>query len=130
MLGYIRHGGEVIATNVSHFFVGTAKTADGLWDWNTAAVFTSVEDAKDFIDNGKQAFTNRRSHHRWLTGLVLVALAEAGMSMVDAGGRKELSEAHYDAHSNLERDVRAGMTGGDHAFAMAMMGGEPYGNWY
>jgi hypothetical protein len=52
--GYIKHGEDVIATNGSHFKVGTKKNEKGQYDDKSAAVFDNLDHAKAFIDGGKK----------------------------------------------------------------------------
>lgn len=77
------------------------------------------------------AFSRRRGEHQFVAGFMPVLLVEANRPLVQHSGARQLSEAHYDAHANLARDARYDLGGSpDHAYAMAMMGGEPYGLWF
>lgn len=71
------------------------------------------------------------SYNRYFRAIPLgVRIVQARLPLVSIGGGRSLREPYFDAHSQLERDSRTGMSGPDHAYAMAMMGGEPYANWH
>ena len=54
IMGYVKHGDETIATNGSHYMVGTKKNDQGFWDHDSSAVFDHIDKAKAFVDGGKK----------------------------------------------------------------------------
>jgi hypothetical protein len=54
ILAYLKHANDHIATNGTHYHVGTKKGNDGKYEHDHMVTFTNQDDAKSFIDGGKK----------------------------------------------------------------------------
>ena len=112
ILGYLPHSNDHIATNGTHYFVGTKKTEDGKYDHNQNAVFHNIEDAKKFIDSGK------KGTYKTIAGKTVTEAKKENYHSVFSKGKNEDKWCHHmdcDTKEDAHDEVRSIKDQGDHA---------------